>query len=116
LPAAAQQIELQPIATGLDRPLGGVVTAGDSRLFIVEQVGRILIYDGTRVLPAPFLDISPLLSCCDERGLLGLAFSPHYAADGFFFVDFTDPSGNINIARYKVSSSDPDRADTTGEF
>ncbi|HLJ74699.1 MAG TPA: PQQ-dependent sugar dehydrogenase [Thermoanaerobaculia bacterium] len=110
--AAAQQITLQPIAAGLNLPLGGVVTAGDSRLFIVEQVGKILIYDGTQVLATPFLDVSSLISCCDERGLLGLAFSPQYATSGFFFIDYTDRSGNVTIARYKVSS-DPNRADAT---
>ncbi|HJT16284.1 MAG TPA: PQQ-dependent sugar dehydrogenase [Thermoanaerobaculia bacterium] len=111
-PAAAQQIELQPIAEGLNMPLGGVVTAGDSRLFIVEQVGQIVIYDGTKVLATPFLDVSSLISCCNERGLLGLAFDPHYATNGFFFIDYTDKSGNVTVARYQVSSTDPNRADS----
>ena len=85
---SAQQLVLQPIATGLRFPLG-LVTAGDSRLFIVQQTGRIAIYDGTRVLATPFLDVSSLISCCNERGLLGLAFDPHYATNGFFFIYYT---------------------------
>jgi len=108
--SAQPQLVLQPIATGLNLPLG-VVSAGDSRLFLVQQRGRIVIYDGTRVLPAPFLDVSSLVSCCDERGLLGLAFDPQYASNRFFFIYYTDPSGTIRIARYSTSATDPDRAD-----
>ena len=108
--AAQPQIVLQPIATGLNLPLG-LVTAGDSRLFIVLQRGTIVIHDGTRVLPTPFLDVRSLVSCCDERGLLGLAFDPLYASTGFFFIYYTDPSGNVTVARYRVDPTNPDRAD-----
>jgi glucose/arabinose dehydrogenase len=108
--SAQLQLFLKPIAAGLNMPLG-VVSAGDSRLFLVQQRGRIVIYDGTRVLPTPFLDVSSLVSCCDERGLLGLAFDPQYASNRFFFIYYTDPGGNITIARYSTSAADPDRAD-----
>ncbi|MDQ6800418.1 MAG: PQQ-dependent sugar dehydrogenase [Acidobacteriota bacterium] len=109
--AAQPQIVLKQIATGLSRPVA-ISNAGDSRLFIVLQAGQIVIHDGTRVLPTPFLDIRPLItpgvSGESERGLLGLAFDPR--SNGQFFVYYTDASGNIAIARYQVSS-DPDRAD-----
>jgi glucose/arabinose dehydrogenase len=108
---AQPQIELKQIAMGLSRPVA-IASAGDSRLFIVLQAGQIVIYDGTRVLPVPFLDIRPLItpgiSGESERGLLGLAFDPR--RNGQFFVYYTNTSGNIVIARYQVSS-DPDRAD-----
>ncbi len=111
---SGQQLVLQPVASGLNRPLG-LVTAGDSRLFIAQQFGQILIYDGTGVLPTPFLDIhslvSPGISGESERGFLGVAFDPRYASNGFFFVYYTDTSGNITIARYRVSAMDRDRAD-----
>ena len=110
LAAQQPQIVLQRIVSGLDLPLG-IVHAGDSRLFIVLQRGQILIYDGTQVLPTPFLDIRSLVSCCDERGLLGLAFHPHYAENGFFFVYYTMPNGDIALARYSVSAANRDRAD-----
>jgi glucose/arabinose dehydrogenase len=110
---SAQQLALRPIATGLGLPLG-IVSAGDSRLFIVEQLGQILIYEGTRVLPTPFLDVSLLVtpgSNGSERGLLGLAFDPHYASNGFFFIYYTDRNGNITLARYSRSAANADRAD-----
>jgi len=92
--AVALQLGLLPVATGLDMPVG-IVHAGDARLFFVLQRGRIVIYDGTNVLSRPFLDIRSFVSCCGERGLLGLAFHPQYAQNGFFFVYYTAPNGDL---------------------
>jgi hypothetical protein len=74
--ASADEIALKSVVSGLVQPTS-IVSAGDSRLFINQQTGRIAVYDGTRVLPQPFLDLSALVSLGEERGLLGLAFSPH---------------------------------------
>src|SRR2546428_3896215 len=103
----------EPVASGLHSPVG-VTHAGDGsrRLFILEQAGRILIHDGSRVLPSAFLDVSALVSCCDERGLLGLAFHPDYVANGLFYVDYTNTAGDTVIARYHVSA-DANVADPT---
>jgi glucose/arabinose dehydrogenase len=100
----AQEITLKPIVTALDQPTS-LTHAGDSRLFITLQRGQIVVWDGTRVLPAPFLDIRTLVACCNERGLLGLAFDPHYAENGRFFVDYTRTNGDVVLARYNVSSN-----------
>jgi glucose/arabinose dehydrogenase len=108
--AAAQNIALTQVASGFDLPLG-IAHAGDTRLFVIQQRGRIAIFDGTNVLAQPFLDLSSLVSCCGERGLLGLAFHPRYRDNGFFFVDYTDRNGNTVVARYSVSTTDPNRAD-----
>jgi glucose/arabinose dehydrogenase len=97
-------IALVPLASGLNSALT-VVHAGDGsgRLFIVLQGGQIMVFDGNNVLPRPFLDISALVSCCDERGLLGLAFHPNYATNGFFYVNYTNRRGDTVIARFSVS-------------
>jgi hypothetical protein len=104
------------ISSGLAAPVG-VTNAGDGsgRLFIVEQVGRIRIWDGTQLLPTPFLTVSVGPGCgatdCGERGLLGLAFHPDYESNGFFYIFYTRPSdGDIVIARYHVSGN-PNVAD-----
>jgi hypothetical protein len=96
---------LQPIATGLNKPLA-IVSPGDGsgRLFIAQQGGKILVYDGTRVLSTPFLDISSLVTCCGEQGLLGLAFHPDYVNNGLFYIDYTDINGDTVVARYSVST------------
>jgi glucose/arabinose dehydrogenase len=87
---------------------------GTGRLFIVEQGGRIRIIDGGAVPATPFLDIHTKVSCCGERGLLGLAFHPSYATNGRFFVDYTDVNGNTVVAEYHRSPSDPNLATNAG--
>jgi glucose/arabinose dehydrogenase len=120
-PALAQGLALEPelLVSGVDRTT--VMThAGDGsgRLFIVQQTGSILIWAEGQLLPQPFLDIGALVSCCGERGLLGLAFHPDYSSNGSFYVVYTDVTPNENdvwdvlLARYQVSS-DPDLADAS---
>jgi glucose/arabinose dehydrogenase len=103
-------VSLQTLTTGLSSPTA-IATPGDSRLFINLQPGRIVVWDGSQILPAPFLDIQSLVGTGSERGLLGLAFHPRYAQNGLFFIDYTDTSGNTVIARYRVSAGDPNLAD-----
>lgn len=112
LPSAAQ-LTLEQVASGLQSPVA-VTHAGDSRLFITQQRGTIVIWDGTRILPTPFLDITGLVLCCGERGLLSVAFHPRFAENGFFYVNYTELAGpgTTVIARYSVSKTDPNRADT----
>jgi glucose/arabinose dehydrogenase len=107
--AADPQLTVQQIATGLDNPVS-ITHAGDSRLFITEQDGVVKIWNGTRVLDTPFLDIRPLTSKGGERGLLSIAFHPRYKENGFFFVNYTNTAGHTVVARYRVSG-DPNVAD-----
>lgn len=110
----SQTITLQSFATGFDSPVE-ITNAGDSRLFVVQKGGliRILNTNGT-VNTTPFLNLSTLISSDGERGLLGLAFHPNYTTNGYFFVNYTNTSGNTVIARYSVNSGNPDIANTTG--
>lgn len=110
----SQTITLQSFATGFDSPVE-ITNAGDSRLFVVQKGGliRILNANGT-VNTTPFLNLSTLISSDGERGLLGLAFHPNYTTNGYFFVNYTNTSGNTVIARYSVNSGNPDIANTTG--
>lgn len=106
-------ISLQAFSYGFDRPTD-IVNAGDSRLFVTEKEGyiRIVRTDGSQAT-SPFLDMSSLTSTgglASERGLLGLAFHPDYAQNGYFYVNYTDLSENTRISRFSVSS-DPDIAD-----
>jgi glucose/arabinose dehydrogenase len=111
--SAQQEIVLQQVATGLVQPVA-IAHAGDTRLFITEQRGTVVIFDGTRILPAPFLDLRNLVGSSGfEQGLLSVAFHPRYAENGFFYVNYTDVGGDTVVARYSVSASDPNRADIT---
>ncbi|MGH2466375.1 MAG: PQQ-dependent sugar dehydrogenase, partial [Candidatus Limnocylindrales bacterium] len=99
-------LSLDRVAGGLAQPVG-IVAPGDGsgRLFVVERAGRIRILSASGALQAaPFLDIRTLVgSGYVEQGLLGLAFSPAYATDGRFYVDYTDDTsatGNTIVAEY----------------
>jgi len=109
-PAPASGLTLERVASGLQDPLYLTAPAGDPRLFVVEQPGRIRIIKDGRLLPTPFLDITDRVRSGGERGLLSVAFHPRYATNGFLFVDYTDLRGDPRIERYAVSR-DPDRAD-----
>ena len=106
---AEPSITLTPVANGLPN-LVSITHAGDTRLFITLQDGRVMIHDGTSVLPEPFLDIRTLVTNQGEQGLLSIAFHPHYAETGLFYVNYINRSGDTVVARYSVSPSDPNRA------
>src|SRR5580765_6736300 len=89
LPNAVQpgsvQISLKPIASGLVAPVFASSAPGDtSDLFVVDQAGKIDIIHNGALQPTPLLDLTnienaiPLNGGYDERGLLGLAFSPGF--------------------------------------
>lgn len=116
---AATDFDLTLIASGYNRPLY-VTHSGDGskRLFLVEQSGKIWVIRSGEKLSVPFLDLSGLITQSalgdesTEQGLLGLAFHPNYRVNGTFFVNYTDTNGNTVVARYQVSRSNPDIADS----
>ena len=87
---------------------------GSNRLFITEQRGRILLIRGSQISKKPFLDITDRVSCCGECGLLSVVFPPGYAGKKFFYVNYTDRSGDTVVARFRVTH-DPDIADPGSE-
>ena len=113
---SATPLKTELFAAGLTRPVLVTFAPGDStRVFIVEQGGRIRLVKNDTLLPDPFLNISSLVSSGSERGLLGLAFHPDYQANGRFFVNYTNSSGNTVVRRYNVSGN-PDSADASSSF
>jgi glucose/arabinose dehydrogenase len=85
--------------SGFDAPVY-VTNAGDgsNRLFVVEQPGRIRVIRDGQLVARPYLDIGPRVTYGGEQGLLGLAFSPGFASNGRFYVDYVDLSGDTIIA------------------
>ncbi len=103
-------------ASGLSKPVC-ITNAGDSRLFVAEQVGRILIVNSDGQLKTqPFLDIRDRLTFAGERGLLGIAFHPDYKSNGYFYVNYVGADDITTISRFKVSSVNADIADSQSEF
>jgi glucose/arabinose dehydrogenase len=113
-------VVLQSVLTGLFRPV--LVTHahdGTNRLFILEQDGHIRVLQPGSSTTTVFLDLTAKVSYDGgERGLLGLAFHPQYPVNGRFFVYYTMKSdgtfadGTIRVAEYRVSSGDPNVANT----
>ena len=107
-------IAILEVASGFDNPVD-IQNAGDDRLFIVEQSGAIqIINSDNTVNSTPFISI-PVNDSGFEQGLLGLAFHPEYATNGFFYVHYTQNNGDTQISRFTVTS-DPDIADPNSEF
>lgn len=117
----APTLALEEFTSGLNQPLD-IAHAGDERLFVVEQKGtiRIVMRDGT-LLSSPFLDIEGQVCSSNQGGLLGLAFHPDYANNGYFFVNYTTQRDgtcdelNSNISRFRVSNNDANLADASSE-
>jgi glucose/arabinose dehydrogenase len=93
---------------------------GDAtRLYVVEQGGKVKLAKSGVVNATPFLDVSSsvLAPAFSEQGLLGLAFDPSYATSGRFWIHYTQsapptgPTGDIIIAEYQRSAGNPDLAD-----
>ncbi|WP_343686170.1 PQQ-dependent sugar dehydrogenase [Chryseobacterium gleum] len=111
----SQSINLEEFVTGLTSPVE-ITNANDSRLFVVQQNGIIkIIQPNGTINSTNFLDISSKIIFGGERGLLGLAFHPQYSANGYFFVYYNNTAGNVTVARYSVSSTDPNVADPASE-
>ncbi len=75
---------------------------GSNRLFVVEQAGVIRVFSNrpdertSRV----FLDITESVNTDgNEMGLLGLAFSPSFATDRTFYLDYTASKWTRRITR-----------------
>jgi len=98
----------------------------NKRIFVVEQTGRIiLVADPANPTRQVFLDISDRVAYAspeEEGGLLGLAFHPRYATNGYFYVFYlcntatADGVGRHNrLSRFTRSRSDPTKADPGSE-
>lgn len=89
---------------------------GTNRLFLLERDGRVQVVENspdttTRTLA---LDIVFDLLAGGELGLLGLAFDPEFGTNQQLFLNYTtDKDGPLRtvVARYTMSSQDPDRID-----
>jgi len=118
----SDEISLELVADGFARPVA-VRHAGDGsdRLFVVEQDGRIMVVEDGEVRAQPFLDIvSRVESGGNEQGLLGLAFHPSFADNGYFFVNYThDPAGAgpdvTRVSRFQVPAPGSNTADPGSE-
>ncbi|MFW9770961.1 MAG: PQQ-dependent sugar dehydrogenase [Candidatus Thorarchaeota archaeon] len=97
----------------------GLYEPGDesNRLFVLELGGKIYSFnnDVNETQKTLFLDISDYVSIGGERGLLGLAFHPNFSINGFFYLDYTNTTGDTVISRFKVDDTDNSIANKSSE-
>lgn len=107
-------LRVRRIALGFDQPVF-LLGRGDrtDRAFVVEKTGKIQILNlATGAVSAtPFIDIGATIVSDGERGLLGMALAPDFAASGVFYVNVTNLAGDSEIRRYRRSATDPEIAD-----
>lgn len=91
----------------------------NGRMFILQRNGIIRVVKNGQLLPTAFLDIQPRVNTSTERGMLGLAFDPLYAQNGYCYVFYTLELGtNTNsglpkterLSRFSVDPQNPDVA------
>ena len=100
------QLQGQVYASGFQAPVAFVQDPTDRTVqFVVQQAGRIRAVRNGVIQAPDFLNLAGSISCCGERGLLGLAFAPDYQTSGRFFVNFTNQSGDTVVARFTRSDS-----------
>src|SRR5688572_17016392 len=105
-------VSVELVADGLDQPLYLASPPGDNdRLFVVERGGTIKIVRSSGVVGTPFLDVSDDVTTeGDEQGLLGLAFHPAYATNGYVYLNYTDREGRTRIVRFTATGDVADPA------
>lgn len=95
-------------ALHFDAPLFLTAVPGSTRLAVVTQEGRIYTFENRPdvAATATLLDIRDRVLAGGEMGLLGLAFDPDYADNGYLYVNYTtDNPRRTVIARFTVNNS-----------
>lgn len=110
--AAAQRGLRTEVVGNFAAPVQLTSPVGDrDRMFVVEQDGYVRVIENGVVLGTPFLDITARTNRSSEQGLLGIAFHPDYAQNGWLFVHYTNLSGNTRLDRYTVDANNPNVID-----
>lgn len=91
-----------------------------NRLFIVEHSGDIVVVTN---LAAPnrtvFLNLASEVYYTGESGILGLAFHPGFATNGYFYVSYTSGSSSAEfdvLSRFQVSATNPNQGNLASEL
>ncbi|HEY3700159.1 MAG TPA: PQQ-dependent sugar dehydrogenase [Spongiibacteraceae bacterium] len=79
-------VQLHSVASGFSAPVLFLPIAANYA--VVEQGGTIRMLDANFTAIGTLLDISARVLFSGEQGLLGLAFDPNFANNGYFYVDY----------------------------
>ncbi len=92
----------QNVVTGLSNPTA-MAFAPDGRVLVCQQAGQLRVVKNGVLLSAPAISLS--VNSSGERGLLGVAFDPAFASNGFIYLYYTTSSSPIHniISRFTLS-------------
>ncbi len=90
------------LASGLSSPTA-MQFAPDGRLFVCQQGGQLRVIKNGVLLGTPFVSLN--VNDDGERGLLGVAFHPNFAANRYVYVYYTTNSAPIHnrISRFTAN-------------
>jgi glucose/arabinose dehydrogenase len=77
----------------------------DRFLYVVEAGGRVQVLHKGNRQGQPFLDIHGRVSTGGERGMLSIAFDPHYPRNRLLYAYYTNRAGNIEIDEFHAGSN-----------
>ncbi len=113
-PPVASTIRLEdpyPSLPGLSSPLAMYMAPGDSRdWYVVQQGGQVKRFANNSSVSSlsTFIDIDDgRLSSGGEKGLLGMAFHPDFATNGYVYLSYTsNDSGLVSrISRFQLDGT-----------
>src|SRR6185503_6217221 len=109
----------------LSGPIAVAFPPGETnRLLVLERVGRVVVVTNlaspTRTV---FMDISSRVTTGGEEGLLGIAFHPGFATNGYFFLFYSLTTTTVDgtgrhqrLSRFTLSSTNANQGDTNSEL
>ncbi|MGB9178032.1 MAG: PQQ-dependent sugar dehydrogenase, partial [Pyrinomonadaceae bacterium] len=105
------------VASGLAGPTA-MAFAPDGRIFVCQQGGSLRVIKNGSLLATPFLTVT--VDSNGERGLLGVAFDPNFAANRFIYIYYTVPapvggSAHNRVSRFTADAANPDVAQAGSE-
>jgi glucose/arabinose dehydrogenase len=108
--AQAPSISFDSVISGVPQAIQ-LANAGDGsgRIFIVQKTGTVRVYNKDYSFRRNFLVVTGI-STSGEQGLLSIAFHPDYRNNGFLYVYYANSGGDLELARYRISSN-PDSVD-----
>jgi glucose/arabinose dehydrogenase len=74
-------------------------------LYVVETGGTVRVLHNGNRQGQPFLDIHGRVSTGGERGMLSIAFDPHYRRNHLLYAYYTNRAGDLEIDEFHAGSN-----------
>src|SRR5947207_4207492 len=90
------------VASGIASPTAMAI-APDGRIFVCSQSGALRVIKNGVLLATPFMTLS--VDSVGERGLLGVAFDPHFTLNHYIYFYYTDLWSHSHYRVIRLSSN-----------